>query len=190
MKARKDIQAKDGAQGEVPKALREKLKKAKAAKGMLRDLEEQVRSFVDGWEKKQLSRAVERRDKGADRKGSLSMDSEDEEIVFIGRNGQMRDVPPSPTFMDSEDGDSDEGELDHRKAERARLIFESLANDQGASFGYDLFLDSSSAPSFRSLVVSSRRTLAKLGIMLHQQSVACPLNCFLLRPSYLVANYW
>lgn len=190
MKTRKDIQAKDGAQGEVPKALREKLRKAKAAKGMLRDLEEQVRSFVDGWEKKQLSRAVEPRDKGADRKDSLSMDSEDEEIVFIGRNGHMRDVPPSPKFRDSEDDDSDEGELDHRKAERDRLIFESLANDQGASFGYDLFLYSSSASFFPLSSRSCKRILAKHGVMLHQQSVACPLNCFLLRPSYLVANHW
>lgn len=137
IKTRKDIQAKDGAQGEVPKALRETLKKAKAAKGMLRDLEEQVRSFVDGWEKGQLSRAGEPPDTGAPRKGSLSMDSEDEEIVFIGRNGHMRDVLPSPKFKDSEDDDSDEGETDHRKAERDRLIFESLANDQGASFWYE-----------------------------------------------------
>ena len=190
MQARKDIQAKDGAQGEVPKALREKLKKAKAAKGMLRDLEEQVRSFVDGWEQRQLSRAVGPRDKGADRKGSLSIDSEDEEIVFIGRNGHMRDVPPSPKFKDSEDDDSDGGEFDHRKAERDRLIFESLANDQGASFGYELFLYSSFAHSFRFLFVTGRRILAKHGVMLHQQSVACPFNCFLLRSSHLVANHW
>ena len=112
--ARRQAQAKDEGQANVPKELREKLKKAKAAKGLLKDLEEQVRMFVKSWEE-QKKRNVE-----------PELDSEDEEIVFIGRNGQMRDVPPSPKFRD---GIDDEDFL------KDQLVFDSPANDQGASFG-------------------------------------------------------
>ena len=87
----------------VPKELRGKLKKAKAAKGLLQDLEEQVRAFVKNWEEKM--KASER-----------DCDSEDEEIVFVGRNGQMHDMSDEPPPKD-------------------QLLFESLASDQGASFG-------------------------------------------------------
>ena len=114
MAARKEAQAKDEGQGHVPKELREKLKKAKAAKGLLKDLEEQVRMFVESWEEK------------AKDQGKPELDSEDDEIVFIGRNGLMHDVPPSPKFRDG---------LDDEDLERDRLVFESAANDQGASFG-------------------------------------------------------
>ena len=55
------------------------------------------------------------------------LDSEDEEIVFVGRNGQMNDMPPSPQTKH----DSNANDL-----ERDRLVFDSLVNDQGASFGY------------------------------------------------------
>ncbi|KAL8759297.1 MAG: hypothetical protein Q9184_003660 [Pyrenodesmia sp. 2 TL-2023] len=62
----------------VPKELREKLKKTKAAKGLLQDLEEQVRSFVKQWEEKKQKALPAPKPE---------LDSEDEEIVFIGRNG-------------------------------------------------------------------------------------------------------
>lgn len=113
--ANRRAQAADEVQGKVPREIREKLKKARSAKGMLKDLEEQVRGFVQNWEEKS---------KNANK---TEVDSEDEEIVFIGRNGHMPDVPPSPTFRDSMDDDEDE---------RRHLVFESLANDRGASFGY------------------------------------------------------
>ena len=113
---RKQAQISDESAGKVPRELREKLKKAKAAKGLLKDLEEQVRVFVRKWE--------ETNHKG-DKEPEL--DSEDEEIVFVGRNGQMNDMPPSPQSKQS----PSEGDV-----ERDRLVFESLANDQGASFGW------------------------------------------------------
>lgn len=78
----------------------------------MKDLEEQVRLFVKSWE--------ERTKPGSDHE----LDSEDEEIVFVGRNGQMHDMP-SPPMNRVDDGD----------VERDRLVFDSLANDQGASFG-------------------------------------------------------
>ena len=108
--ARQRAQASDEISGKIPRELREKLKKAKAAKGLLKDLEEQVRFFVVKWE----NQAKE------ERKRQAELDSDDEEIVFVGRNGQMSDwLPKAKTSM-----------------ERDRLIFDSLANDQGASFGY------------------------------------------------------
>lgn len=109
---------------EVPRELRGKLKKAKAAKGLLQDLEEQVRAFVKSWEEK-LTKTE---------KDVPDIDSEDEEIVFVGRNGQMNDMPLSPK---SKRRKSDNPPKD-------QLLFESLASDQGASFGYVLKHASSS----------------------------------------------
>lgn len=102
----------------IPRELRGKLKKAKAAKGLLQDLEEQVRQFVKTWE-----------DKAKAEKGQEpEMDSEDEEIVFVGRNGQMNDMPPSPN---SKKNKAPGVPKDH-------LVFDSPADDRGASFGYIL----------------------------------------------------
>ncbi|KAI4266458.1 MAG: hypothetical protein L6R38_008731, partial [Xanthoria sp. 2 TBL-2021] len=110
--------AATGGDGKVPKELREKLKKTKAAKGLLQDLEEQVRNFVKQWEaKNQKAPPVPKMD----------LDSDEEEIVFVGRNGQMHDVPQSPhAVMD----DFDEDDI-----KRDKLVFDSLADDHGASFG-------------------------------------------------------
>jgi len=103
----------DGA-GPVPKELREKLKRSRAAKGLLQDLEEEVRGFVEQWE------AQEAQKKKANM--MADPDSEDEEIVFVGRDGRMNDVPSSPTY------DAEE------ELERCKLVFNSLADDHGASF--------------------------------------------------------
>lgn len=100
--------------GRVPRQLREKLKKTKAAKGLLKDLEEQVRLFVKSREDK--VKTYEQPD----------LDSEDDEIVFVGRNGHMRDLPPSPKFKDG---------LDEEYFETNWLVFDSLEKDHGASFG-------------------------------------------------------
>lgn len=104
-----------GQQGRVPQELRQKLKKAKGAKSLLQDLEEEVRKFVREWERK------ERELEG---NAELEMDSEDEEIVFVGRGGTMSD----------EQRKTVEEEL-----EREKLVFDSLADDCGASFGYAYF---------------------------------------------------
>lgn len=104
----------------MPKELRQKLKKAKAAKGLLQVLEEEVRKFIKTWEEKTHKEEPK----------APELDSEDEEIVFIGRNGHMHDVPPSPEasfFLLDEDNNV---QSDH-------LVFDSMADDHGASFGYD-----------------------------------------------------
>ncbi|MCJ1468885.1 hypothetical protein MMC07_007515 [Pseudocyphellaria aurata] len=116
--AKQDAGANDEGRGKVPKELREKLKKAKGAKGLLQALEEQVRKFVKDWDERATVAETEL---------LPEVDSEDEEIVFVGRNGQMLDMPPSPKlskYPDENDIKSD------------RLVFDSLADDRGANFGY------------------------------------------------------
>lgn len=97
-------------QGRIPQELRQKLKKSKGAKTLLQDLEEEIRTFVREWESKQ---------KRLDESDN-DVDSEDEEIVFVGRTGTMSDLQRKTI----------EEEL-----EREKLVFDSLADDSGASFG-------------------------------------------------------
>ena len=114
---KEDPKAEDQKAGNIPKELRGKLKKAKAAKGLLQDLEEQIRKFVQTWEEKA---------KAAEPEEPHLVDSEDEEIVFVGRNGQMNDMPPSPNSKRTK----------NIEAIKDQLVFDSPADDQGASFGY------------------------------------------------------
>jgi hypothetical protein len=103
----------ENGRGRVPAELKQKLKRAKGAKSLLQDLEEEVRAFLREWER--------RREKLGMGKEEIEGGSEDEEIVFIGRNGTMSDGQRKKV----------EEEL-----EREKLVFDSLADDQGASFGY------------------------------------------------------
>jgi hypothetical protein len=100
--------------GRVPQELRQKLKKAKGARTLLQDLEEEIREFLMEWEmkKESLGRSAE----------ELELDSEDEEIVFVGKNGTMSD---------------EQRKAVEKELEKEKLIFDSLADDHGASFGYD-----------------------------------------------------
>lgn len=123
-KRREAIQKTEGqteAQGQVPKDLRQKLKKAKAAKGLLQVLEEEVRKFIKTWEEKTSK----------EQHTASEVDSEDEEIVFVGRNEHMDDTLSSPeaSFYFVED-----------EIQTDRLIFDSMADDHGASFGYVFLL--------------------------------------------------
>jgi hypothetical protein len=102
----------------VTQDLRSKLKRSRGAKGLLQDLEEEVRGFVEQWEAKQRQ---------LEKEGLIEPDSEDEEIVFVGRNGMMSD----------EQRRSKQDEV----LEKDKLIFQSLVDDHGASFGYDAFFE-------------------------------------------------
>lgn len=99
----------------VPKEVRSKLKYARAGKGLLQDLEEEVRVFLQKWIEKEERRRVD---------GLDGMDSEEEEIVFIGRNGVMHDSPGR------------EGTLGNgHDVRREKMLFEGMADDKGARFG-------------------------------------------------------
>ncbi|KAK2760330.1 hypothetical protein FQN54_002398 [Arachnomyces sp. PD_36] len=112
-------------QHQIPKELRTKLKRARAAHGLLQDLEEDIRAFVEKWNDKQ---SITEGEGLAD----APVDSDDEdEIVFVGRNGQMHDSPGRKSrikHMDQEMGV--DGEKDNEK-----VVFESLVDDRGGIFG-------------------------------------------------------
>jgi hypothetical protein len=98
--------------GRIPVELRQKLKKSKGAKSLLQDLEGEVRRFVQEWDRK--------KERLARKSEEWELDSEDEEIVFVGRNGTMS---------------NEQRRVVEEELEREKLIFDSLADDHGASFG-------------------------------------------------------
>lgn len=70
-------------------------------------------------------------------------DSSDEEIVFVGRGGRMLDTPPSPTVTYRRQDRAEYIEAAKEREEevqREKLVFESLAADRAASFGYVVFI--------------------------------------------------
>lgn len=110
--AARTVISKPSAPGIVPRELREKLKKSRGAKGLLIDLESEVRKFVEHWEEKE---------RHAEAEGlPVDPDSSDDEIVFVGRNGQMNDLR-SPRASE--------------EVKRELMLFETPASDQGGAFG-------------------------------------------------------
>ncbi|KAF2002305.1 hypothetical protein P154DRAFT_521119 [Amniculicola lignicola CBS 123094] len=107
------VASKPTTPGVVPKELREKLKKSRGAKGLLMDLENSVREFVAKWEE---------REKKAQADGiPADPDSDDEEIVFIGRNGAMSDRQTNTATGPD--------------VKREIMLFDTPAADKGGSFG-------------------------------------------------------
>lgn len=111
----------------VPKELRTKLKRARAARGMLQDLEDEIRLFIRKWNEKQLFLLSEGLQ---DAPESSSEDSEDE-IVFVGRNGQMHDSPERKQKLQR----LREEMSSHHEKDGEKMVFESLVDDRSASFG-------------------------------------------------------
>lgn len=97
----------------IPREVRARLKRARAAKGLLQDLEEEVRLFLQKWGEKEASRRED---------GLHDVDSEEEEIVFVGRGGVMHDSPGRK-------------EKEYNNVERQKMLFEGMADDKGAGFG-------------------------------------------------------
>lgn len=106
----------------IKKELKSKLKKSRGSKGLLHDLEEQVRQFVQKWQDEQKGRLALEQEKEDD--VDLLESSDEDEVVFVGRNGQTQDMKLPRKSSAA------------RRAEREKLVFDSLENDAGASFGY------------------------------------------------------
>lgn len=106
----------------IPKEVRARLKRAKAAKGLLHDLEEPVRAFVQKWNE----REARRREEGLQDVPLTSDSEEDEEIVFVGRKGAMHDHPSRKQRQKEEGWDE--------TVSTEKLVYESLDNDKGAAF--------------------------------------------------------
>lgn len=112
--AKAPVTKEDAAAAKVKRELKEKLKRSRGARGLLQDLEEEVRAFVEQWEEKRRE---------LEREGLVEPDSsEDEEIVFVGRNGAMSDDARRNRRLET--------------LEKDKIVFESLLHDHGASFGY------------------------------------------------------
>ncbi|KAG5296391.1 hypothetical protein I7I50_09506 [Histoplasma capsulatum G186AR] len=149
---------KDGSpdvQSQIPKDLRLKLKHARAARGLLRDLEEKIRLFVQRYYEKQVVSAQDEDEVELDGAPSLlsdeekweklqdkaetetetekECDSDDDEIVFVGRKGRMLDASANhnrtPKVIHPD--------VDRAAKEKVgeKMVFESLEGDRAAGFG-------------------------------------------------------
>ncbi|KAF4631182.1 hypothetical protein G7Y89_g6950 [Cudoniella acicularis] len=108
--------------GRVPLELKRKLKKRKGAKSLLQELEEEVRRFVGEY---QGAGEVKRWEEGKDEEELV--DSEDEEIVFVGRNVGMSDLVRE---------ERRKREVERvLKRERERKVWEGSVDERGGGFG-------------------------------------------------------
>lgn len=96
---------------------------------MLQDLEEDIRHFVQKWNEKQLML----QEQGLEDAPSSSEDSEDE-IVFVGRNGQMHDCPERRRKLRQ----MREEMASRNEKDGEKMVLESLVDDRAAGFGFVL----------------------------------------------------
>ncbi|KAG5295348.1 hypothetical protein I7I48_12205 [Histoplasma ohiense] len=149
---------KDGSpdvQSQIPKDLRLKLKHARAARGLLRDLEEKIRLFVQRYYEKQVVSAQDEDEVELDGAPSLlsdeekweklqdkaetetetekECDSDDDEIVFVGRKGRMLDASANHNRTTK----IIHSDVDRPAKEKVgeKMVFESLEEDRAAGFG-------------------------------------------------------
>jgi hypothetical protein len=157
----KDIPKEKLTAGKVPRELRETLKRARGAKGLLQGLEEEVRGFLEMWEER------ERRTEARENERKEEYDSSDEEIVFIGRDGATSERPSKPA-KNKEDG---EPELRMDK-----LVCDGPVDDRGATFGYFSPSSPTGGPFLFPYII----------LLTGEQSLACALDRALLRASHVV----
>jgi hypothetical protein len=119
--ARKMQQRKNGSAtglgiGEVPRDLRESAKRKPVVRGWVRALEEPVRQFL-----------VEQRREATDASDTSDreVDSEDEEIVFVGRNAGRAHTHWKKAHR----------EIGHQSVDNG-MVFDSLGDDDSAAFRY------------------------------------------------------
>jgi len=108
--SKKPSTASSTQKGRIPQDLKAKLKKSKGAKPLLQDLESEIRSFINS-HTTQVSKL------SSHDASDVELDSEDEEIVFVGRNGTMSDLQRKNV----------EEEL-----AREKLVWESLVGVEGS----------------------------------------------------------
>ncbi|KAI9888164.1 MAG: hypothetical protein M1823_000099 [Watsoniomyces obsoletus] len=121
--------------------VRARLKRARAARGMLQDLEEDIRGFVKVWveRRQQLlsSRLGQPRKVDGKRKSEIGIDSEDEEIVFVGRDGRMKGDSSDEEEEDEEMvkvGDNQDVEDEEEGLEMVKMVLNTLIDDRDAAF--------------------------------------------------------
>ncbi|KAK2865268.1 hypothetical protein FQN49_003740 [Arthroderma sp. PD_2] len=106
----------------ISKELRTKLKHARAARGLVQELEEEIRLFVQEWIDTQTWHQARERESD-DSDDSVDEDGRDE-VVFTGR--KMQQSTPRPTSRSQATSTFTSGE---------KMVFESPAEDRAAGFG-------------------------------------------------------
>ncbi|KAM0258588.1 hypothetical protein ACHAQJ_003759 [Trichoderma viride] len=139
--ARKKQQLKAGSAtglgvGEVPRDLRESIKRSPVIHTWVKAIEEPVRQFMVNERRRRQSehQADNSHDEDVD-SAAEEMDSDDEEIVFVGRNGRMRD-------LQQERAAAAAAAARYRMARRevsqetvdSGLVFDSFGDDETATF--------------------------------------------------------
>ncbi|KAH0544296.1 hypothetical protein FGG08_001559 [Glutinoglossum americanum] len=119
MKGRK-VSMEGSMEGKVPRELRETLKRARGAKGLLQGLEEEVRGFLEVWKEREQRREMQ------EIEAKEEYSSGDEEIVFVGRDGTTSERAPRPKKS------KEEGESELRMD---KLVCDGPVDDRGATFG-------------------------------------------------------
>jgi hypothetical protein len=128
-RSRRDTHKGDTAErGRVPEELKTRLKKAKGARGLLLQLESEVRGFVEEWETAPAAPLPQPVQAVLESEDSSS----DEEIVFIGRDLSSRTMKLRQEF----EAQRQEQKQRHQQAQRAheKCVHEAHMYDSGAAF--------------------------------------------------------
>jgi hypothetical protein len=104
--------------GEVPRDLREATKRSPVVRTWVRALEEPVRQYI-------CTQQVEDVDIDS---AAEEMDSEDEEIVFVGRNGAMRELREKKATWKHAHREVSQETVD------SGMVFDSFGTDESAAF--------------------------------------------------------
>ncbi|CEI68931.1 hypothetical protein FVEN_g11936 [Fusarium venenatum] len=111
--------------GEVPRDLREATKRSPVVRSWVRSLEEPVRQYLASQRAVTTPNveAAEESDSAAEQ-----MDSDDEEIVFVGRNGAMRELREKKATWKHAHREVSQETVD------SGMLFDSFGNDESAAF--------------------------------------------------------
>ncbi|KAH6958399.1 R3H-associated N-terminal domain-containing protein [Fusarium avenaceum] len=112
--------------GEVPRDLREATKRSPVVRTWVRSLEEPVRQFLASQQAIAETQAVAA-DEDAD-SAAEQMDSDDEEIVFVGRNGAMRELKEKKATWKHAHREVSQETVD------SGMVFDSFGTDESAAF--------------------------------------------------------
>ncbi|RGP80867.1 hypothetical protein FLONG3_1015 [Fusarium longipes] len=112
--------------GEVPRDLREATKRSPVVRSWVRSLEEPVRQYLAS-QREVIMPSAETAEEDSD-SAAEQMDSDDEEIVFVGRNGAMRELREKKATWKHAHREVSQETVD------SGMLFDSFGNDESAAF--------------------------------------------------------
>ncbi|RGP76261.1 r3h-associated protein [Fusarium sporotrichioides] len=112
--------------GEVPRDLREAAKRSPVVRTWVRSLEEPVRQYLTS-QRVATTPNAEASEEESD-SAAEQMDSDDEEIVFVGRNGAMRELREKKATWKHAHRQVSQETVD------SGMLFDSFGNDESAAF--------------------------------------------------------